>query len=261
MKILVSNDDGIFSEGLWTLVRELKSVAQVMVVAPHREQSAIGTAVTLRRPLTIQEVRPVVPGVETYSVDGTPADSVILALSKLVKNGVDMVISGVNPGANLGNDVLVSGTVGAAVQGYIRGFPAIAISAATADSLCLNNAAKLATLLAEKIKGDALPENIFLNVNVPVLPLVKIRGIKVTRLAGKSHIDTVEEGHDGKRHYYWLVRQRIEKSSDDMTDIKAIEQGYISITPLHAYLGNIPSLLAVDGFYSDLLQRLQKNQG
>ena len=117
MKILVTNDDGIFAPGLWTLVKELRNIAQVVVVAPDRQQSAIGTAVTLHQPLRIQKIRPAVPEVETYSVEGTPADSVILALGKLAKNKVDTVISGINQGPNLGNDVLISGTVGAALQG------------------------------------------------------------------------------------------------------------------------------------------------
>ena len=131
MKILVTNDDGIFADGLWTLVRELKSIAEVVVVAPDREQSAIGTAVTLRQPLRIQKIKSMVPEVETYSIDGTPSDSVILALEKLIKNRVDVVVSGINPSPNLGEDVHISGTVGAALQAYLHGFPALAISALT----------------------------------------------------------------------------------------------------------------------------------
>ena len=128
MKILVTNDDGVFAEGLWALVRELKSFARVVVVAPDREQSAIGTAITLIHPLRVQKVRSPVSEVEAYSVQGTPADSVILALEKMVVDKADLVISGINQGLNLGNDVLISGTVGAALQGYLRGFPAMAVS-------------------------------------------------------------------------------------------------------------------------------------
>ncbi len=260
MRILVTNDDGMLAEGLWVLVKTLKNIAQVVVVAPDREQSAIGTAVTLSQPLRVQEVRPMVPGVEAYSVEGTPADSVILALEKLAKNKIDLVISGINQGLNVGTDVLISGTVGAALQGYLRGFPALAISVSPVDSLYLDNAAKVAMLLAEKIGSNTLPSNIFLNVNLPDLPLGKIRGVKVTRLASKSHAETVEEGHDGKRKYYWLVRQRINKNIDDMTDIGAIEQGNISITSLHTYLNNNESSpIITDGFCSDLFQELQKN--
>ena len=258
MKILVTNDDGIFAQGLWILVKELRSIAQVVVVAPDREQSAIGTAVTLRQPLRAQKMRPVVPGVETYSVEGTPADSVILALGKLVKNKIDLVVSGINHGANLGDDVLISGTVGAALQGYLHGLPALAISVVFGDNLYLDNAAKLAALLVKKIDTNALPTNILLNVNLPNLPLVKIRGVKVTRLASDSHTDTVEESHDGRRRYYWLIRQEISKDTDKKTDIWAIEQGNISITPLHTSLLNKPSPPIPNNLCSDLLQELRE---
>ena len=258
MKILVTNDDGIFAQGLWTLVKELKNIAQVAVVAPDREQSAIGAAVTLRQPLRVQRIRPIVPEVETYSVEGTPADSVILALGKLIKNKVDLVISGVNQGPNLGDDVFISGTVGAALQGYLRGLPAIAISVATVDSLHLDDAAKLAALLAQRIDSSSLPSDIFLNVNLPNLPLAEIKGVKITRLASGGYTNTVEKGFDGKREYYWVVRQRINTDTDRKTDIWAVEQGNISITPLHTDLLNKSSPSIPDSLCPDLLQELQK---
>jgi len=261
MRILVTNDDGILSQGLWELVKELKNVAEVVVVAPDREQSAIGTAVTLRQPLRVQGVMPNVPGVETYSVEGTPADSVILALSKLVKAKIDLVVSGINLGPNVGDDVLISGTVGAALQGYLRGFPAFAISVAGVNNHSLSNAAKLASLLAKRVDASALPTNIFLNINLPELPMEKIKGVKFTRLASMSHINTVEEGHDGKREYYWLVRQKINKDRDRKTDIWAIENSNISITALYPDLSDKPSLPISDGFLSDLLQELQGARG
>ena len=261
MKILVTNDDGILAEGLWGLVKELKNIAQVVVVAPDREQSAIGTAVTLSQPLRAQKVRPMIPEIEAYSVMGTPADSVIMALGKLITGKIDLVVSGINQGLNLGNDVLISGTVGAALQGYLRGFPALAVSVASEDSLYTDNAARVAALLAEKIHATALPTDVFLNVNLPDLPLSEIKGAKLTRLANESHIDTVEEGHDGKREYYWLVRQRLNKDRNKTTDMWAIEQGIISITPLHTYLNNKPSSSIANNFCSDLFQELQKNQG
>ena len=262
MKILVTNDDGILAEGLWILVKELKNIAQVVVAAPDRDQSAIGTAVTLSQPLRVQRVRPLVPGVEAYSIEGTPGDSVILALEKLVKNEIALVISGINQGLNLGNDVLISGTVGAALQGYLRGLPALAISMAPTDNLYLDGAAKIASKLAEKIGSNASSSNVFLNVNLPDLPLAKMKGIKVTRLADHSHIDTVEEGHDGKRKYYWLVRRRLDdKTHEDMTDIVAIEQGNISITPLHTYQDNKSSIITGDGFYTEILEELGKTAG
>jgi len=258
MKILVTNDDGIFAQGLLILVKELAKVAQVVVVAPDREQSAIGTAVTLRQPLRIQKIIPLVPEVETYSVEGTPSDSVILALGKLIKNKPDLVISGINQGLNLGADVLISGTVSAALQGYLSGLPALAISVDAMDGPYLDNAAKLAALVARKIDYNTLPANVFLNVNLPNLPLAKIRGIKITQLAMESHTNTAEEGHDGRRKYYWLVRQRAKKGTNKETDIWAIEQENISITPLHTSLFPKPSPPIPDSLCSDLLQELQQ---
>ena len=126
MKILVTNDDGIYRRGLWALAAELQRVAEVVVVAPDREQSAVGAAITLHQPLHYTEVEPMVAGIKAYSVAGTPSDSVILALGML--EDVGMVFSGINEGANLGNDVLLSGTVGAALQGYFHGLPSIALS-------------------------------------------------------------------------------------------------------------------------------------
>jgi 5'-nucleotidase len=260
MKILVTNDDGIFAPGLWTLVKELSNIARVVVVAPDREQSAIGTAVTLRQPLRVQKVKPPLSGIETYAVEGTPADSVILGLDKLSQGKVDLVISGINHGPNLGDDVFISGTVGGALQGYLHGLPALAISVATAESRYLNNAAKLTALLAKKIESSALPPDIFLNINLPGLPLAKISGIKIARLASKTHIDTAEEGSDGKRAYYWLVRQKIGKNTNQGTDIWALEQGNISISLLHTNLFNKSSPSIPDSLFSDLLRQLQKYQ-
>jgi len=257
MKILVTNDDGILAEGLWILVKELRNIAQVIVVAPDREQSAAGTAVTLFQPLRIRKVNPMVPEVETYAVEGTPSDSVILALGNLVKDKVDMVISGINQGLNLGDDVLISGTVGAALQGYLHGSPSLAISTARENSLHLDTAAKLAALLAKRIASGSPPTNIFLNINLPNLPLAKIGNAQITRLANESHINTVEEKEDGKGKYYRLVRQRLGKAPDK-TDIRAIEQGNISITPLFTQLSSKPSSPTLDNLCSDLLQELQK---
>ncbi len=257
MKILVTNDDGIHAQGLWALAEELGDIAQVVVAAPDREKSAIGTAVTLRQPLRVQKVSPQVPGVEAYAVGGTPADSVILALGKLIQDKVDMVVSGINQGPNLGNDVLISGTVGAALQGYLSGLPALAISIYTADSPYLHSAAKLARLLAKRVDDGTLPGNVFFNVNLPDLPPAQIKGIKITRLARQSHIDTVEEGHDGNQAYYWLVRQQIGRDANRKTDIWAIEHGHISITPLHVYRSNRVSSHITDSLCSELFQELR----
>ena len=222
---------------MWALAKALANIAQVIVIAPDREQSAIGTAVTLRQPLRVQKITPQVPDVETYSVEGTPADSVILALDKLAKDKIDLVVSGINHGPNLGDDVFISGTVSAARQGYLRGLPALAISAFSGDKLNLDNAAMIAASLIKKINIFPIP-HILLNINVPALPLAQIRGIKITKLATKSHIDAVEEGHDGIHEYYWLVRQRLITNAPPETDIGAIETGNISVTPLEHHYTN-----------------------
>jgi 5'-nucleotidase len=256
MNILVTNDDGILSEGLWILVQELKSTAQVIVVAPDREQSAIGTAVSLRQPLRIQKLRPMVPEVEAYSIEGTPSDSVILALGKLVRDKVDIVVSGINQGLNLGEDVHISGTVGAALQGYLRGFPALAISAPYGNEQSLGIAARAAAILVQKIGAISLPTKIFLNVNTPDRPLAEIAGVKITRLARESHINTVEEGKHGRQKHYWLIRQRTSGATDNGTDIWAIEQGNISITPLYTNRYDKPPHHILNSLRSDLLQQL-----
>lgn len=247
MKTLVANDDGILADGMWVLAEHLKEWGDVVVVAPDREQSAIGTAVTLTQPLRMHKVRPPVPGVEAYAVQGTPGDSVILALEMIVKGEIDLVVSGINQGLNLGNDVLISGTVGAALQGYLRGLPSIAVSIAGTKAEYLDAAARVASLLAKKVRSSHLTAPVLLNVNLPDQRLTDMNGIMVTRLAAESHIDTVEEGHDGKRKYYWLVRRRSpDRLHPEMTDIWAVDKGYVSITPLHVYQGD--GAPAGDGF-------------
>jgi 5'-nucleotidase len=237
--ILVSNDDGIFAPGLWAIARELKVLDEVTVAAPDREQSATGTCLTLRQPLRVRPFAPMEPGISTFGIEGSPGDSVILALERLATNA-RAVVSGINSGQNLGDDILISGTVGAALQGYLRGLPSIALSVGVPDSGNLGAAASLGRILIERIFDRKLPTDIFLNVNMPDVPLSNIKGIVVTEPAHKTHIDSVEEGHDGRREYFWLVRRKLDKQPADGSDIWAIEHGYISITPLHTMLFRRP---------------------
>jgi 5'-nucleotidase len=239
MKILVTNDDGIEAASLWVLVEELRKVARVTVVAPDRERSAIGTAVTLFQPLHAESFPAPVAGVTAYSVDGSPSDCVILALGKLIEDRVDLVVSGINPNLNLGEDVHISGTVGGALQGYFRGLPAIAISAPRDSQPGLDSAARVAACLAEGLARHA-GARLFLNVNVPDLTLEETVGVRITRLARSSHINTVEEDNHDARKHYWLVRERLTGAEDDGTDIQAVEQGYISLTPLYSSLLDKP---------------------
>lgn len=261
MTILVTNDDGIFAEGLRVLAGALKSVARVVVVAPDREQSAIGTAVTLHQPLRVQRLAPMLPEVDTYSVEGTPSDCVILGLKMLAGDNVDMVVSGINQGANLGDDVLISGTVSAALQGYLHGTHAVAVSAEAVGVQLLDTAARLGALLARWVKESALSGNVFLNVNLPDRPLAGMAGAKITRLASGTHSDTAREGHDGKRNYYWLVRSKTGQSARDHTDIWAVEQGNISITPLHVSWLNHPEPVIPASLAPELLRQLREQHG
>lgn len=260
MRVLVTNDDGIYASGLWALVEQVGRTAEVTVVAPDREQSATGTSVTLLNPLRVNRIRPLLDGIEAYSVEGTPADSVILALGALIGDRVDLVISGINEGANLGSDVLISGTVGAAFQAYLRGFPAIAMSVASLENLQLDTAARLAALLAGRISEKALPTDILLNINVPNLPLDKIKGIEVTRLAHSSYTDVVEEGHDGKRKYYSIVRGQPQRNMDEGTDVWAISSNMISILPLGSDLSTAPTSSSLTDLCSQLFHELRSKR-
>jgi 5'-nucleotidase len=258
MKILVTNDDGVRAEGLWALVGELAKIAQVTVVAPDGERSAIGTAVTLFVPLHAEEAEPPVAGVKTWAIDGSPSDCVILGLGHLIKDRVDIVVSGINPNLNLGEDVHISGTIGAALQGYFRGLPALAVSAPAGSRCGLESAARLAAMVAVRLTEGA-PRRIFLNLNVPDKPISEVGGVKITRLARSSHINTIEEGDDGHRKQYQMVRQRLTNTGDN-TDIQAIEQGYASITALYPSLLDKPPQRLLHRLCHELSHELEKNR-
>ncbi len=258
MNILVTNDDGINSEGLRILVSELQKSARITVVVPDCERSAIGTAVSLFQPLQVKEVSPIMNGVTTYTIDGTPADCVILAMGKLIKETVDLVVSGTNNGSNMGEDVYISGTVGAALQGYFRGSSALAVSAPQNSRCGQESAARVTALLAESITTAYLTDRVFLNVNVPEMPLLEIAGVKITRLAQTSHINTVEEDNLGGHKQYNLIRQRTADAARKGTDIYAKEHGFISITPLFTSLYNRPPQHFLNKLCDDIVVKLRK---
>lgn len=240
MHILVTNDDGIDSEGIWVLVRELRKIAEITVVVPDHERSAIGTAVSLFRPVHVEKAIPLIEGVVAYTIDGTPSDCVILAMGKLIDSKVDLVISGINIGLNVGEDVYISGTVGGALQGYFRGCSALAVSAPRFGRNGCETAARIATALAGRINAAVLKSAIFLNVNSPDLPVPEIADVKITRLARTSHINTVEEDGIREDKQYRLVRQQIGESALKGTDMYAVKHGSVSITPLFTNLFNRP---------------------
>jgi len=261
LKILITNDDGIAAPGLWALAEELKSVAEVVVVAPDREQSGVGTSVTLHQPLRVRTARPIVAGIETYAVEGTPADSVIMALRMLLDDKLDLVVAGINEGSNLGTDVLISGTVGAAFQAYFYGLPAIALSVASFDNLHFEAACRISSFLAQQLTAGNLPQRFLLNINLPNLPLDQIAGIEITQLGERSYTDAIKRGgvkagHDGKRNYYWIAHSEPVSREDKGTDVWALRQKKISITPLHNDLTSHEQLASLEGVRSALLQSL-----
>ena len=256
MRILVTNDDGVYAKGLWYLARALKDVGEVTIVAPDREQSAVGTSVTLHHPLRARQIKSLARGVKCYSVEGTPADSVILALKVLLTDRVDLVVSGINEGSNLGTDVLISGTVGAALQGHFQGIPSLAVSVGGVGKVHFTAAARLAAAVASRVKANALPRDTLLNINLPNLHLSQIKGIEITHLGEKSYGDIIEEGRDFKGTYYWIVRGKPIWEPTEGSDIWALVHDKISITPLKVNLTCQPALPALEQLSSLMFREL-----
>lgn len=233
MRIIVTNDDGIQAEGLWALAAELSNIAEVLVVAPDRDQSGTGTSVTLRHPLRLNKIKSPLDKVPAYCVEGTPADSIILAINAVLRGKrVDFVVSGINEGPNIGDDVFISGTVGAALQGYLYGIPSIALSIAGFGALRFEVAARLARILISTVARSHNTHQLLLNVNLPNLTPHELKGVEITRLGERKYSDRIESGHDGKREYFWIMRGKSEWQFVPGTDIWALEQNRISITPL-----------------------------
>jgi 5'-nucleotidase len=240
-------------------------VGEVCVVAPDREQSGIGTALTLHRPVRARsvsaesylgtEIQARYP-LTVYAVEGTPGDSCVLALEQLVGK-VDLVVSGINTGSNLGWDIMVSGTVGAAVQGYVRGYPTIAISVASVQNPQFEGAARLVQLIALRCEQTSGIGSFFLNINVPSMPLEQITGVQVTRLAGRSYGESVRSEGTGHQQRYWISRNRpIQNDNGEGTDIWALKNNRISITPLNLDLANQDQMPDIEAFLADLPAQL-----
>jgi 5'-nucleotidase len=255
---LISNDDGIYADGIWALASEFSRVSDTIIVAPDREQSAVGTAVSLRKPLRVQQIMPLIPNIPAYSVEGTPSDSVILGLGKIASHKIDLVISGINQGTNLGEDVLISGTVGAALAAYLRGFPAIAVSCLQSrwQTPYLQKVARFTARLAEKLQTAHWSGTPLLNLNFPDRAIKDIQGVRVTGLAHRSHVNSVEEGHDGKRAYYMLTREEINRNVDKKSDIAAALQGYITVTPLSMFLNERLAVSSLEKLVEGLMDDL-----
>jgi 5'-nucleotidase len=244
MRLLISNDDGIFAQGIKTLADTLAAAGhEVIVVCPDRERSATGHGLTLHDPIRAEEVTGIfAPTVRAWSCSGTPADCVKLALGALLDRFPDVVLSGINHGANLGTDILYSGTVSAAMEGTIEGIPSIALSLTSFTYREFQPAADFARELLTKLAQAPLPESMLLNVNIPPVPAPEIAGVKVTRQGIRRYFDTFQQRSDPRgKTYYWLsgeVLQDVEQPEhlhlppDIETDVQAIKDNYITITPL-----------------------------
>ena len=235
-KILVTNDDGVHSEGIHVLADALRRLGTVTVVAPHHEASAIGHALTLRRPLRVEQLR---DGV--YEVDGTPTDCVNVAVTRILETPPDLVVSGINKGYNLGDDVTYSGTVAGAMDAALLGIPGIAVSMERkGNEYDFTHAAAAAANVAELVITRGLPSRTFININVPRgVP----KGVRITVQAKRNHITVVDERLDPRgKPYYWIEEGQNDWEPHDRSDYAAVKDGFVSVTPLQPDLTDYSSL-------------------
>jgi 5'-nucleotidase len=250
-RILVTNDDGYFSPGLTALANALASLGEVTIVAPQTEASAVGHALTLRRPLRLEPIAS-----RVYAVDGTPTDCVNLAIHEVLEGPPDLVVSGINKGLNVGDDVTYSGTVAGALEAALLGYPAIAVSLQwTTGAWDFGPAASYAAAFAERLLAQPLPIRSFLNINAPQ---GAIRGVRVTVQAKRNHITKIDRREDPRgRPYFWIEEAMDDWQPHDHSDRQAIEDGYLSVTPLQPDLTDHASRAAV----SQLLDGVAAGRG
>jgi 5'-nucleotidase len=241
--ILLSNDDGITSDGLIALREALADLDEIWMVAPDRDQSAVSHSLTLQRPLRIEPVGP-----RAFAVDGTPTDCVNLAINGILRERPPcLVIAGINRGANLGDDITYSGTVSAAMEATLLGVPAIAVSLVGRDRFDFAAAAAFARRLTIAVLRDPLPADTLLNVNVPGSPADQIKGFALTRQGKRRYSDAIIEKLDPRgKKYYWIGGDQLDFVAAEGTDFSAVHSGLISITPLHLDLTNYASLRALE---------------
>ena len=235
MHILVTNDDGVQAPGLLALAQELRKLGTVTVLAPDRNWSASGHVKTMDRPLRVREVK-LADGTMALTSDGAPSDCVALALLGVVKEKIDLVVSGINPNANIGHDVTYSGTVTAAMEAVIDGVPGMAVSLDSHPGhgeLVYGPAARVALKVASKLLAEGLPEGVLLSVNVPYLPDDEIKGLQITRQGLRVYRDALDARKDPRgRPYYWIGGDFPTGIEEDGTDYGALKAGYVSVTPL-----------------------------
>ena len=235
MKILVTNDDGIDSPGVWALAEAMSRLGETLLVAPDTQRSGAGTSVSLHNGMSVVDVPSSIEGVRAYAVGGTPTDCVIIGLWRLTQGDVDLIVSGINIGGNMGTDILYSGTVMATLQGYYRQIPSMAVSLAIqgeAPHMRFDVASKLAELLALNMTSNTMPGGAILNVNVPSIPQEMVKGIVITKAASRSYVRLVASQHNVDLGRSWSAQRAAELGIHEGTDIWAIYAGSISITPL-----------------------------
>lgn len=249
MHFLISNDDGITARGIQVLSRRMSELGKVTIVAPDQDRSGASNSLTLDSPVRIREIEE-----KMFRVTGTPTDCVHIALTGLLERDPDMVVSGINAGANLGDDVIYSGTVAAAMEGRFLGFPAIAVSLVFDDKpRYFETAAEAIALLVQRLREDPLPADTILNINVPDLAWSEIGGFEVTRLGHRHRAEpTIRELDPRGRPMYWIGPAGAEQDAGPGTDFDAIRRGYISVTPIHVDLTRYQALDQVAGWIADL---------
>jgi 5'-nucleotidase len=248
MKILLCNDDGFLAPGLKMLAKVLQEIADIIVVAPDRNRSGASNSLTLDNPLRVTQADN-----GFFSVNGTPTDCVHLAVTGLLQEMPDMIVSGINEGSNLSDDVLYSGTVAAATEGRFLGLPSIAISLLGPKCQHYDTAAEVAKMLVLKLRKDPLPKDTILNVNIPDLPLSELRGFQVTRL-GTRHIaePTIKAADPRGRKIFWIGQAGPEEDAGPGTDFYAVNMGYVSITPIHIDLTHYKVFEQLSGWVKEL---------
>jgi 5'-nucleotidase len=247
--ILVTNDDGINSEGLKVLADAMSNIGEIFISAPDRQRSAVGLSVTLDQPLRVERL-----GDKKYSVNGMPADCVSLALHRLMPTPPDLIISGINQGQNLGYDIYHSGTVGAAIVGTMFGIPSIAISIAIDGShkIHYDTAGKMATKVVRLAIEKSLPKGTLLNVNVPNLPFSKIKGIEVTRHCNATYDIEIHDRKDPRgKDYYWVGGVFQSCGDHSKTDLEALGKDKVSVTPLHLDLTDYNMMQKMSEWFSN----------
>jgi 5'-nucleotidase len=226
MRILISNDDGYKAKGIKQLTKSLSEIAEVIVVAPSKNKSAASSSLTLGRPL-----KPIQIEKNIYAIDATPTDCVHLALCGFIKESIDLVVTGINFGANLGDDTIYSGTVAGAIEGRFLGLPSIAISLASWECNHFETAGEIAKRLVTQIDNSELSYNTIINVNVPDIPFSEIKGIKSTRL-GSRHKSELSIKDKEDESLYWIGENGKESDNSEGTDFHAISNNFVSVTPL-----------------------------